>query len=162
MLLRNIGVQALDLRDLLEQVATPFLRRACGLEVVETVEHVLEPDLVLFELLCHAQQLANAEWGAERRELPVMLARFDALRDLDLALPRKQGHLPHLAQVDPDRIVRGSVEVRGAHPVGLSPGARDAPLGLYLVRPRLDAAVAASGSVGSTRAGVLLRGGRAR
>ena len=73
--------------------------------VVEPVERSLSSRLPLRSSSANAQHLAMPNGVADHRVAAGVLARLDALRDLDLALAREQRDLAHLAQVDAHGIV---------------------------------------------------------
>ena len=66
---------------------------------------------MLLEPLGDREYLLNAPGRTHGGPLAVVDAGLDALGDLDLALPGQQRDLAHLAQVDADRIVGGTLEV---------------------------------------------------
>jgi hypothetical protein len=115
-LLGDLGVDPLDPRRFHEEVAATLFRSLRRLDRIEAVDHVLQLDGVLLELLGQQQYLAQAKGRSEDRELAGVLTLLDALGDGDLALAREQGDLAHLAQVDADRVVGGAVLVRGTAP----------------------------------------------
>ena len=73
--------------------------------VVGVADDVLDPDLVLPQLVAEVDDLADGHRGVEDGREDHVLALLDALRDLDLALAREERDAAHLAQVHPDRVV---------------------------------------------------------
>ena len=80
--------------------------------VLGVTNEILHADLLAAQLVAEIDDLADGDRAVEDGGQHAVLAVFDALGDLDLALAGEQRDGAHLAEVHPDRVVRLRVVAR--------------------------------------------------
>ena len=82
-----------------------------GVILVRVLDHLLDPNLLLSQLIAQIQDLLDGDGGIEHHLQHTALAVLYALGDLHLALAGQQRHRAHLAHVQAHRIVGRGVAV---------------------------------------------------
>jgi hypothetical protein len=77
------------------------------------VHHILDGDKRTTQFVAEDVDLLDGERGRERGARRLVLALLDPLGQRDLALAREEGDLPHLAKVEPHRILGPADRARG-------------------------------------------------
>jgi len=94
--------------QLADHRAAQLLFLLLGGFLLGVIHHVLDRDELATQLVAEDADLLDGERRGERGAGGLVLAFLDALGQRDLALARQEGDLPHLAQVEPHRVLRAA------------------------------------------------------